>query len=774
MYPFFQRLHRWSVAHPWLTILLWLIALVAGGSGMAQMRLDANYRAFFSPGDPLVESLDDMRDTYQSGDTLALLIKNHHGSLFNRNGLAAVEMASDEAWKLPHAIRVESLANFPYTLGSEDDLIVNDLVSNAAKLSDAEIAKIRDYALSEPLLRYSLVNPKGDSSLVVVSFESVTGLSLEANQIIYAATLALCERVQAAHPGISCYSTGTVSGTAAFTEAAKSDGENLVPLGLALALIAMLAYLWLESGRFGTALSGMLASLAVIVVAVLIPLGLMSWVGIAANNITGIIPVIILTLAVADSLHILISYFQLLREGREKNPALLESLRLNAEPVWLTSVTTTLGFLALNNSDSPPFQQMGNLVAIGVVLAWAGSNTLLPALLSLSSARVSEKRSVSWDPMPAVAAWLIRNRNLVLVSGLLALAFSIYGIQQNRLNEAWSGYISEDTRFGNATKEVLASFVDINVLEYDIDSGEENGIYRLDYLNDLAAFAEWVRAQPEVLYVQAMDLTLKRLNKNIHGDDPLYERMPENEVEAAQYLLLYEMSLPFGASLTNQISFDKSSTRVLVGLHSSDTAIHLDFQKRVAQWFEQHAPHLAHPGTGGTTIMANLAHRDAIAMLWGTGLVLLVISISVAIAFRSIAYGVLTLFVNAIPGVLALGIWGVTVGTVGLSVSMVFAASLGIIVDYGVHFLSKYRRARIERELTAEKAVHYAFSTVGVALLVTTAVLVLNFSVLGLSDFLLNVYMGVLTALTIVLALFSQLLFLPAVLLLFARAPRSN
>lgn len=748
--------------------MVWLLVLGVTGAGFSNFRLEANYRAFFAKGDPLVASLDDMRDTYDSGDTQAILIKTRDGDLFSRRGLAAIEEVTDLSWALPYTIRVESLANFPHTQGTDDELIVNDLITRAEELSDAQIREIREYALSEPLLLRALVTPKGDATLVLASFTRETSESLAATQEVYDAGMRIRDEMRAKYPEFEFYVTGVVAGGAAFTEAASSDGEVLIPLGLFSALFAMFLYLWYESGRAGTAGSGLVGSLAVIQVAVLIPLGLMGWAGVAANNITSVIPIVILTLAVADSLHILISYFQFLREGQEKRQALLESLRLNAEPVWLTSITTMLGFLALNNSDSPPFQQMGNLVAIGVIVAWAAANTLLPAVLALMPASVSEASRKRFNPMPRVAGWLIRWRNFVLICGVLGLVGSIYGIQQNKLNEKWSGYIARDTAFGTATYELLDSFVDINTVEYSLDSGKENGIYELDYLNKLAAFSEWLRAQPEVLYVQSLDQTLKRLNKNIHGDDPTYHRMPEDEVEAAQYLLLYEMSLPFGASMTNQVSFDKSSTRVIVGLHTSDTAVHLGFMDRVAGWFEANAPELTHPGTGSTTIMANLAHRDAIGMLWGTALVLLVISISVTIVFRSPGYGLLTMLVNAMPAVTALGIWGLTVGQVGLSVSMVFAASLGIIVDYGVHFLSKYRRARIEKGYSAEEAVKYAYSTVGVALLVTTAVLVINFGILGFSDFLLNVYMGVLTAITIVLALLAEMIFLPAMLLLTA------
>ena len=115
---------------------------------------------------------------------------------------------------------------------------------------------------------------------------------------------------------------------------------------------------------------------------------------------------------------------------------------------------------------------------------------------------------------------------------------------------------------------------------------------------------------------------------------------------------------------------------------------------------------------------------------------------------------------------MAFGAWGILVGEVGLAVSVVVAMTLGIVVDDTIHFLSKYLRARKERGMNAEDAIRYAFNTVGVALTVTTVVLVAGFLVIAQSNFKVNAEMGLLTAITIAIALIVDFLFLPALLLL--------
>lgn len=771
MYRMLEKLNLAAIRHPFLCLGFWLVVLAAGGAGLGQLKIDASYRAFFAEQDPLMAGLDSMLSRYTTGDTSAFMIAVPEGDVFTRETLAAIEELTEAAWQLPSTVRVDSMSNFPFSRSRGDELHVSELVENAAFLSNSELAQIRSDAMGEPLLMKRLISADASAAMIVVTATPEVGESLELCQAIYHAALELRDRMQEKYPKLGFHVIGVVPGNAAFTDVATRDGELLIPLGILSALLALFIYLWYASGRLRTAGGSLLAAQGVIAVAVMLPMGLMGWLGIAANNVTSVIPVVILTLAVADSLHILVTYYQRLRAGDEKTPALRTSLRINAEPVWLTSATTMMGFMALNFSESPPFNQMGNLVAVGVFTAWLASNTLLPAIATLMPATVSTVSTRRSDPMPRLAKQVIRFHRWILATGLIALIAGAACIPLNRYNDAWSSYLTRDTAFGADTAVMLEKFEDFNEIEFELPSGSPGGIYEPAYLDQVAALADWLRAQPEVRFVQSIDLTLKRLSKNMHGDDPAYYRMPQTDAEAAQYLLLFEMSLPYGHTLNSDIDIDKSATRMVVGLNNSDTAFHLEMQRRIQDWMKANAPGLYHPGTGTPTIMANLSYRDSRGMMLGTALALLVITLTLTLVFRSPTYGLLSMLVNAMPATIALGIWGATVSSVGLSVSMVFAASLGIIVDYCVHFISKYRRAKDEKRLTTEQAIEYAFSTVGVALLVTTAVLVINFGILGLSQFRLNIYMGVLTALTILLALLSQLFFLPALLLLASKWP---
>ncbi len=256
----------------------------------------------------------------------------------------------------------------------------------------------------------------------------------------------------------------------------------------------------------------------------------------------------------------------------------------------------------------------------------------------------------------------------------------------------------------------------------------------------------------------------------MHGDDQTWFKVPDNQELAAQYLLLYEMSLPYGLDLNDQLDVDKSATRVVITTKNVTNNEILALADEGKQWLKDNAPEYMHSiGASPTIMFANVAKRNITTMLGGTTIALLLISFILIFALRSLKVGLLSLIPNLLPIGLAFGVWGILVGQVGLASSIVAAICMGIVVDDTVHFLSKYLRARNEKGLSPEDSIRYAFSTVGIALWVTSLVLVLGFLVLAYSSFAVNSQLGQLTFLTISLALITDFVLLPPLLLIFDR-----
>jgi hypothetical protein len=345
----------------------------------------------------------------------------------------------------------------------------------------------------------------------------------------------------------------------------------------------------------------------------------------------------------------------------------------------------------------------------------------------------------------------------------------------NQLNDNFVEYFSDRIEFRRDADFASQNLGGLFLIDYSLQSGQQGGISDPDFQQRLEDFANWFRAQPEVIHVNVITDTFKRLNKSMHGDDPDWYRLPAERELAAQYLLLYEMSLPYGLDLNNQINIDKSATRMTVMLYNMTTSSVLDLEQRARQWLQDNVPPSMRNEAASPTIMfSHIGARNIKSMLLGTTIALVLISIILVFALRSPRIGLLSLVPNLIPAALAFGVWGLVVGQVGLALSVVTGMTLGIVVDDTVHFLSKYLRARREKGLNAEDAVRYAFSTVGLALLVTSIVLIAGFMVLTFSAFALNSNMAFMTAVTILFAIVADFLLLPPILMALDNKEKIN
>jgi predicted RND superfamily exporter protein len=306
-----------------------------------------------------------------------------------------------------------------------------------------------------------------------------------------------------------------------------------------------------------------------------------------------------------------------------------------------------------------------------------------------------------------------------------------------------------------------------DIIEYSLDSGEPGGIHQPEYLATVEEFTQWYRKQPNVTFVSTITDTFKILNRNMHGDDPDFHTIPDSRELAAQYLLLYELSLPFGQDLNNRINVDKSATRFIVFLKNTTAKDQRAMDAKARVWLKENAPpHMLTYGSGLSMVWAHISKRNIESMLGASFGALIIISAILIMTLRSFRLGIISLIPNLAPAFMAFGIWGMLVGQVGLALSVIVSLTLGIVVDDTIHFLSKYLRARREENMDPVHAVRHAFNTVGTAMWVTTVALVAGFSVLTISGYNVNAQMGLLSAITISLALLLDFFFLPALLLM--------
>ncbi len=747
---------EWVVRWRWPVLLASIVLVAATGAGVQNLEFTNDYRVFFGSDNPQLMAFEELQNVYTKNDNVLFVVTPQDGEVFTNQTLAAIQDLTAGSWKLPFSIRVDSPTNFQYTKAEFDDLLVRDLVEDAESLSATELDEVRDIALREPLLLNRLVSGDGKYAGVNVTFQMPEKSLTEVPEAA-AAARALAADIEARHPGVTLRLTGMVMLNNSFPESSIRDGTTLVPAMYGIIILAMFLMLRSASATF--------ASVLIIIFSVMTAMGIAGWLGIKLTPPSASAPTIITTLAVADAIHILITMFAAMRDGLDKRAALVQSIRLNMQPVFLTSLTTSIGFLTMNFSDAPPFADLGNMTAMGVMVAWILSVTTLPALIAILPMRPRKTESSFGNTMERFADWVIaKRRPVLLVSSLIAVGL-LAAVPQNELNDEFVKYFDERVAFRQHTDYATEHLTGLYNVQFSLPSGEPSGISNPEYLHDVEAFSDWLRAQPEVLHVNTITDIFKRLNKNLHADDESYYRLPEEKDLAAQYLLLFEMSLPFGLDLNNQVNIDKSNTQVIGTLRDMSSKELREIAERSETWLKNNTPNMFTHGVSPGIMFAHISERNVKSMIVGTLIGILVISVILIIALRSFRIGLLSLIPNLLPAGLAFGVWGLTRGQINMAVSVVMGMTLGIVVDDSVHFLSKYLRARREHGYDAANAVRYAFSSVGIALIVTTIILAAGFSILAQSSFDLNAAMAKLTAIAIVFALIADFLMLPPLLM---------
>jgi len=745
---------QWLVRYRWFVILAAIVLAFAAGSGGRLITPNNDYRVFFSDDNPQLQAFEQVQKTYTKIDNILFAIAPKDGQVFSKNTLAAVEEATEKAWLLPFSLRVDSISNFQHTRAEQDDLIVEDLVSGAHTLSSADIANTKKIAQSEPFINGQLLNQDASVTGINVTFQMPQKSLDEAPQAV-AAARALAAELEEKY-NVDVHLGGMVMLSNAFFEASMSDMATLVPAMYLIILV--ITYLLVRS------ISATVSTFFVILFSIMTGMGLAGYLGIQLTPPSSAAMTIIMTLAVADSVHVLVTMLSEMRKGRNKNEAIIESIRVNMKPVVLTSLTTVIGFLSMNFSDTPPFHDLGNITAMGVIAAMIFSLSLLPALMSILPVKVKPSSSKFSKQMDNIAGFVINKQKPILFASVAVSILILSFVPSNKLDDNFLSYFDESITFRNDSDFINKNLTGVYQLQYSLDAKENNGVSSPQFLNKVAEFTEWLRTQPQVRHVNTISDTFLRLNKNMHGDDESYYRLPQDPELAAQYLLLYELSLPYGLDLNNQLNIGKSSTQVIVTLNDMSTNELKAIAELGRTWLKEEANIVSY-GVGPSIMFAYITDRNIKGMIYGTLSALLVISLLIMIALRDVKLGFLSLIPNLLPAGLAFGIWGMLVAEVNLAVSMVTGIALGIVVDDTIHFLSKYQRARKEKGLDAEQAVRYAFSTVGVAIVVTSLILIAGFMVLAQSAFGLNSTMAMLTALAIAVAVVADFLLLPALLL---------
>ncbi|OED64170.1 RND transporter [Vibrio tasmaniensis ZS-17] len=753
--------HSIPTKRSFIVLLVVFSIIMLSAFGAKNLYFRGDYNIFFEGTNKQLMAFDEIQTTFAKTDNLAIVVAPEDGNVFTPETLTLIQNLTVDSWQIPYSSRVDSLANYQHTEAVEDDLLVEDLLYEEYEHTPERIAKVKQIALNEPLLKNALVSASGDVTIVNVTVQLPEVDKTAEVQEVIAAINTMIAKYQADYPSVEFHKAGIIAMNNAFMMSAQEDSSTLVPLMLLVVLVFLTFML--------RSFFSVVATLVVIISSIVATMGLSGWAGMFLSTATVNVPTLVLTLAVADCVHVIVTMRQAMQRGMEKAQAIQYSIKLNAMPILITSVTTAIGFLMMNMSDSPVLRDFGNLSALGVIIACFLSVTMLPALLKLLPVKTLPANEAAQSKvtfMDKLGDFVVANRKALLPISTLVIVGAAALIPLNKVNDESVKYFDTSSEFRQAADFMEQTVSGMTTISIAVKTNESQAIADPVFLQAIGDFTDWLRVQPETDHVATLSDVYMRLNKNMHGDDDSYYQLPLNRELAAQYLLLYEMSLPYGLDLNNQINVDKSSIKMVLTVDNLGSVELVELEERIYSWFAANAPQYEVVASSPSLMFAHIGETNMASMLSTLPITLVLISGLMIFALRSVRLGVISLVPNIAPAIIGFGLWALISGEINLGLSVVVTLTLGIVVDDAVHFLSKYQRARMEGK-SAEEAVRYAFHTVGRALWITTVVLVAGFSVLAMSSFRLNSDMGLLSAIVIFIALVVDFILLPSLLMIF-------
>ena len=749
----------------WTTVVMLVVVAVFAAGLQHLITVKVGVRNHFSADDPLLIKLEEFEETYAVSDSVLIIVAPPNDTIFTREALVAIDQLTETLWHTPYSVRVDSLTNYLHTEGTADSLIVEQLVDDAALLDEAKIERIREIALTAQETAGRFVSRDGRLAGLIVSL-AIPDVGRKEARIEVVDTLNdLVNQQRAANPAFEYHVYGELLLNRAVRDALTEDMSVLAPIAfvmMVLAAILLLRSAWSVCGIFAMMAAVMTSSM-----------GFAGCTGLKFYAESGAAIFVLMAIATAHSVHLIQGMMDGMVDGMERRSAIVHSLQINSRPIFLTSLTTMIGFLSLNFSEMPPFRVMGNIVAFGALCAFVYSVTLLPALLVLMPIRASAGKKDGPDFFERLGKFVIANSKLLLSAFVMLSLLSAVGVSRIELDDNNNARLLDESyelrRSGDFINE---NFSGLDTLEYSLNSGREGGITDIEYLHQVDSFAQWLREQSEVSHVTSIADIMKRLNQNLHGDVDGSYALPADSDLAAQYLVLYEFSLPVGRDLNNLINFERSASRMTVVIRGMSVKEQIALDRRASDWLQENAPQMQAGATGVTIVGAYSVMRNIVNMLIGTFIAMSIVSLLLIFAFRSLRFGLLSLVPNFLPAIMAMGIWGYAVGTVSIAASIVTAIAFAIVVDDTIHLLSKYLRSRGEGKSPAE-AIAPTFKLVGKPLLSTTLIFAVAFFVFGTSGLATNQTLGLLVGMTVIIALAADFLLFPPLLLALDKKRRS-
>ena len=749
----------------------WLVLLVLLGASAAlapRLRPAAGVDVYVDRARPLQALVDDVAKHFVNDDLLFVVYTAK--DVFSHESLRAVRRLGDTLQRIrvsgadrrPIAAidDVKSLTTVDDLVGSSTSFRASALVPNPLPSARPALERIARRARNNPIIRQSLLGRRRGAAAISLRLAP----QLDAQQRA-AVVAAVRDRVARASPA-GAFDRLEVIGAAAIDADLAAYQQRDLRRFTPIVFVVLLGLVLLFAGTLRA-----VAFCAVVVLGCLaVGMAALQIVGGTVNNTSAMIPPLMLALSMAMLLHYLSEYGKYSADPTIGDPRIHTLARL-LPPVLLAAVTTAIGFGALAVSRIPAVHQFGLAAALGLMLAFVTATAAISLLLRrVSASKVVSPRALALSPGSARLfdrlAELVTNRPLsILVIGAVFVGLMAVGIGRVVVDQNGLAFFSKSAPIRRANALMEQQIGGSTVVVLSIEGSRDGQFLEPSELKKVAALRRWLEQETAVDQTISVVDFLELMHREFFAGDPAQLRLPRTADQAAQLLLMN------GDPAVDE-TIDPLRRRLrIVGRTTDHSAAKLvALYQRIDRYLAR-----AFPAAAGYRAFAAAKSRQMASMvddlissqLASIGLSCVLIFGLIFIVLRSPWLGLCSLIPNALPIVTGLGLMGWLGIELSAATVMISTAALGIAVDDTLHLLQCLKRQL--RDSSVPQAIRVALRIKGPAIVGTSVVISLSFSVLLLADFRPTRQFALLMAVVLLVAMVADLVLLPAALIALRR-----
>jgi hypothetical protein len=749
---------RFSTTHPRLVIALTIVLTIAFAAPLPRATIDTDPKHMLPATSPVRQYNDSVeRDFALHADVIAVGVVNEKG-IVNRETLAGIASLTGQIQKMPGVVSrdVTSLSTIDNVAAQKGELMVGPLLDHIPA-SDADLQAFRKTVLDNPLFVNRIISPDGTATAIYVPIEPKANGKKIADKI----------RTLLKGPGEDRF---YLAGDPVARDTFGAEMFRQMGLFSPIAGLVMCVALWL----LFRSIPLIVANMSVAMVSIVWCMGLLIGLGYPVHIMSSMSPVFLMAIA-TDSVHIFNEFAFRFGELRDKRKAVLRTMAAVGRPVFFSDVTTAIGFASLATATIVPVRVFGLFVGFGTLVILLMSFTLVPAILVLVredgipviAANAGNPESRSW--LSRLGEFSVDRAKPIAVVGGVVLAVAIAGLFRIQVNNNLVHWFKPESAVRTADRVLSARLGGTSTGYLVVQSPTEGAIKDPAALRNIEGLQREIEKDPHVGKSFSVVDYVKRINRVLHNDDPSFDRVPDSADEVGQYLFLFGTSAK-PSDLDNVVDYPFQRANIILQLKSWDAGVMREVIQRTQAYLRNHPfPDGAIVKPAGIAYF-NLVWNDEV--LWGmldsflVGLVLVLLIL--VLQFRSVPWGILAFLPLLFTIVVIYGAVGFLGKDFDMPVAVLSTLSLGLAVDFAIHFVGRFRQ-RLREQPGIREALVWTVARPGRGIFLNAVLFALGFAVMIFADLTPYITVGVFMAAIMLLSAVMSIMYLPGLVRVFER-----